>query len=152
MAISATISVDKSWVTCGQKVRCLLTISNTGGADVKVTAVSRAQLSSSASNTESLPTPPNVTVPAGGNLVLPWLEVLACDIKPASQEFQFGIGATVYTDDGSVAVAPPATVIAVPARSGQSPVPGLYPNPPVVGQLRLESNLNSGLLAAFTPS
>lgn len=173
MAITAVCSVQSpSWVINGQPVRVQCVISSTEASDVTVTSVMRSIVGSTQSMPGEVQIPANAnrTVPAGGSLTLNWQQSYAVGLKPASTEFQFSVGATIYTSNGAVTAATAASVVVVPPTNGTpvtpgsvtpyvpaagpvaavstaGPLPGAYPNPPVAGQMRLESNFNSGLVA-----
>lgn len=143
MAITASIALGAATVPTLQQVSALLTVSNSGGSAVLVSAVVPTYVVSGGTQVPGainmgLPnTGPgqNVTVPAGGALTtLGWsLVPMAPNVgvynanpfpsagvggvpivplQPESQPAQqvYSIGALVYTTDGAVTTATPATL------------------------------------------
>jgi hypothetical protein len=112
MAISAAIVLDRSQSQANQKVRAVLTVSNSGGNAVSVLNVSPFVKSAVQPN-------PNATVsaigqvvagqpvPAGGSLVLVWDTMIQTVNPPSNYDSapannNYNIGCLVYSDDGSI--------------------------------------------------
>ncbi len=171
MAITASISLARSVAQSHAKVDCVLTINNTGGAPVNLTAINPYVTPATASEPVNSLFPPKsgqTQIPAGGSISIPFTQVFWCNIQPVTNPvpFNFQIGCTVYTDDGSVTTAPPASVNIIPTQASISSVPGTiqptfansgqYPNLPASGHtsvpnsygwgFRFEDNLMSGLV------
>lgn len=112
MAIAASITLDRSQTQRNQKVRALLTVTNSGGNPVTVLNVTPFVQNS------AFPSPQfqtnavgqvvaNVVVPAGGSNTLVWDTMLETanpttnyDTPPSQNAYN--IGCLVYCDDGSV--------------------------------------------------
>lgn len=114
MAMTATISLSDSTPVTGQPVTAILTISNSGGSPVSMVAVNPyIQPTGLATYTENtavaLPSVnfgPNVTkvVTASGTLVITFPVVFHAPSTGYLNEGSdtFDVGATCYSDDGSV--------------------------------------------------
>lgn len=142
MAITASIALGSATVTTLTQVSALLTVSNSGGSAVLVSAVVPTCVVNGSTQVPGainmgLPNMgpgQNVTVPAGGNVVLNWSlvpmapnvgvynanpypsagvgGVAIVPLQPESQPAQqvYSIGALVYTTDGAVTTATPAVL------------------------------------------
>lgn len=112
MAITAVIAVEPSTASPNQQVAIACTISNSGGSDVEVTGIrpyARVDASNSEATAVNCGQPPfapasDMTVPAGGDLVLSWFAV---GFKPEvdGESFVYDMGAVIETSDGSVTTA-----------------------------------------------
>jgi hypothetical protein len=127
MAITATIVLDRSSTTRNQKVRALLTVSNSGGNPVTVlncvpfvqnTAFPEPQNSSTAIGQVA----PGTVIPAGGSNTLVWdtnfhtaNPMTNYDTSTLSNTYQ--IGCLIYGDDGSVTSPTVQTVTVVPTKN-----------------------------------
>jgi hypothetical protein len=176
MAILASCSVDQSIVPNGRKVSVVLAVANTGGSALTVTSIQPVVEPSRNNAAANVPLTigSNTTVAAGGTTYFAWTDVFRVNLQNGVPQFFYRVGATVTTSDGTVTAATQATVqvIAtqtttptspgappytpspgpVPAITEAAPLPGEDPNLPLGGQLRFESNLNSGLLdVVLTP-
>jgi len=112
MAISASISLDRSVTQCNQKVRALLTVSNSGANPVTVLNVIPNVQSAVAPNANATTSAigqvvANVIIPAGGSNTLVWDTMLETanpttnyDTPPSQNNYY--IGCNIYCDDGSV--------------------------------------------------
>jgi len=112
MAISASITLDRSVTQRNTKVRALLTVSNSGGNPVTILNVVPSVQSTVAPNANSTTSAKgqviaNVVIPAGGSNTLVWDTMLETanpttnyDVVPAQNAYN--IGCTIYGDDGSV--------------------------------------------------
>lgn len=126
MAMTATISTNpSSTAVTEQTVTAILVISNSGTVPVTVTSVQpTVQLTSSSAPTINsgvsigvINTGPNsnLTVPASGSLTITWpLSIHGPSTTYATQSGSntYSIGATVYSNDGSV-FAPTASTLTV---------------------------------------
>lgn len=129
MAITAVVTVNPSTAYINQNVVATLTISNSGLSDVNVTGISPLAYFTGTSNpdkvaggcalggTQSQQSGANVVVPASGSLVQTFNVVF---FAPSTRPVYSGgggtydVGATVYTNDGSVTAATVATVTVNP--------------------------------------
>jgi hypothetical protein len=110
MAITATIALTPSTIVAGNPkgVTAELTVSNSGSDDVtirNVTPIAEVHGGSAASVCVASGVPPigpgfNITVPAGGSLVIPW-GVVAHGPTARGTNY-YDIGAEVLTSDGSI--------------------------------------------------
>ena len=112
MAISASITLDRSVTQRNQKVRALLTVSNSGGSPVTilnvVPFVQNAAFPSPQFQTNATgQVIANVIIPAGGSNTLVWDTMLETANpttnydSPPSQN-NYNIGCLIYGDDGSI--------------------------------------------------
>jgi len=127
MAITATIALDRSQTTRTQKVRALLTVSNSGGNPVTILNVSpfvqnsafpEPQLSSTAIGQVVA----NVIIPAGGSNTLVWDTNFHNANPPSNYDVptlnnNYNIGCLVYGDDGSVTSPTVQPVLVIPAKN-----------------------------------
>lgn len=127
MAITATIVLDRSQTTRTQKVRALLTVSNSGGSPVTIlnvvpfvqnSAFPEPQSSSAAIGKVIA----NVIIPAGGSNTMVWDTNLHTanpkgnyDTPPAQNTYN--IGCLIYGDDGSVTSPTVQTVTIIPEKN-----------------------------------
>jgi len=112
MAITATIVLDRSVTQRNQKVRALLTVSNSGANPVTILNVVPTVQSSVAPNPNSTTSArgqvvANVIIPAGGSNTLVWDTMLETanpttnyDVAPSQNNYN--IGCLIYGDDGSI--------------------------------------------------
>ena len=112
MAISASITLDRSVTQRNQKVRALLTVSNSGANPVTILNVVPFVQSTVAPNPNSTTSAigqvvANVVIPASGSNTLVWDTMLETGNptgnydSPPSQN-AYNIGCLIYGDDGSV--------------------------------------------------
>lgn len=111
--LSGTITLDRSVTQRNQKVRALLTVSNSGGNPVTVLSVVPFVQNSAFPNLPNYQTNAvgqvvaNVIIPAGGSNTLVWDTMLETANpttnydSPPSQN-AYNIGCLIYGDDGSV--------------------------------------------------
>lgn len=127
MAITATITLDRSQTTRTQKVRALLTVSNSGGNPVTIlnvapfvqnSAFPEPQLSSAAIGKVVA----NVIIPASGSNTMVWDTILHTanpktnyDVSTLSNTYN--IGCLVYGDDGSITSPTVQTVTVIPEKN-----------------------------------
>src|SRR5271166_1179081 len=108
--LSGVITLDRSLTQRNQKVRALLTVSNSGGNPVTVLNVVPFVQSTVAPNSNSTLSAigqvvANVVIPAGGSNTLVWDTMLETANpttnydSPASQN-AYNIGCLIYGDDG----------------------------------------------------
>jgi hypothetical protein len=124
MAITASVALSSATATAGQRVAVALTVSNSGGSAVTVTAI-RPMMSPANSTKETTsvaqgmaPLGPGMTVSvaASGSTVfsydiVPFTPTSGYGLAmPASQVYD--VGATVYTSDGAVTDATSTTLTA----------------------------------------
>lgn len=130
MAITATVSLAQTPIGYNQKSQALVTVSNSGGADVSLTRLQLKLLPTGSDNsqinmvsqTSSLPRGFGQVLvsPAGGSVVVPADLVVLAPQVVANGNLSQSIGATysisadVYTSDGSVTSATPATLTITP--------------------------------------
>src|SRR3972149_3021376 len=151
MAMSATIAVNRAYITAGEPINIALTIKNTSGSAVNVSDVCTF-IDPDYSGTIGKPhmgAGANLVVPASGTLTMYCSQTFFAGIQNLTKQFLYTVGATVYTDDASVfAASPTCNINVVPTRTNSSEIsialPGAFPNPPLDGQLRFESNFSSG--------
>jgi hypothetical protein len=118
MAITATIAVSPSSVAAGVSppVNVVLTVSNSGADDVNITSITpivEPTSDTKGSVPVSMGVPPlgpgrNVTVPAGGSLVVPWS--LSVHGPQYRGTVYYDVGAIVKTSNGSTTVPTVATL------------------------------------------
>jgi hypothetical protein len=124
MALTAAITLSSATCVAEQSVACTCTVSNSGAAAVTVLSITpTAPINGTTQETTSIakgqpPTGPGMTVSvaASGSTAFTWPMVphapttdgTSTPAEPAS--LVYSIGATVYTSDGAVTVATPATV------------------------------------------
>jgi hypothetical protein len=114
MAITASIALGDSSASPGQRVGVVLTVSNSGGSAVTVTAVtpmmspSGSTKESVAGNSGTVPLGPGMTVSvaASGSTTFAY-QVVAFAPQPGGllanpASYVYDIGATVYTSDGAI--------------------------------------------------
>ena len=127
MAITATIALDRSTTTRTQKVRALLTVSNSGANPVTIlnvapfvqnTAFPEPQNSSTAIGQVVA----NVIIPPSGSNTMVWDTNLHTanpktnyDVSTLSNTYN--IGCLVYGDDGSVTSPTVQTVTVIPEKN-----------------------------------
>lgn len=121
MAISASIALDRSVTQKNQKVRALLTVSNSGANPVTVLSVVPSVNSTVAPNPNSTTNAigqvvANVVIPAGGSNTLVWDTMLEThnplsnyDTLPTQNNYN--IGCLIYCDDGSITSPTPQPVL-----------------------------------------
>lgn len=127
MAITATITLDRSTTTRTQKVRALLTVSNSGANPVTIlnvapfvqnTAFPEPQLSSAAIGQVVA----NVVIPASGSNTLVW-DTNIHSTNPKSNydvptlNNTYNIGCLIYGDDGSLTSPTVQTVQVIPEKN-----------------------------------
>lgn len=122
MAVTASIAVSDATLTAGQKTTVTLTVSNSGGAAVLVTGIQPTVTPNGLSSQAvavAIGQPMwgaafSQSVAASGSTTFSWEIVPNAPTTsyglamPAS--YVYSIGATVYTNDGSITVATPTTV------------------------------------------
>lgn len=122
MAMSASIAVSSATAKAGQTVNALMSVSNSGAADVLVMGIEpstvpnglTAQTCAVAQGRPALGGAFNQVVAAGGSATFGWALVFHAPTtseglaEPAS--LVYSVGATLYSNDGSVTEATPATV------------------------------------------
>ena len=128
MAITATITLDRSTSTANQKVRALLTVSNSGANPVTIlnvvpfvqnSAFPEPQNSSVALG-QTIEA--NTIVPASGSNTLVW-DTMINTVNPVSNyevptlNNTYNIGCTLYCDDGSVTSPTVQTVTIIPPKN-----------------------------------
>lgn len=113
MAISASIVLDRSQTQRNQKVRAVLTVSNSGGNPVTILNVAPFVQNSALTSLPNYQTNAvgqvvaNVVIPAGGSNTLVWDTMLETANpttnydSPPSQN-NYNIGCLIYGDDGSI--------------------------------------------------
>lgn len=115
MAMSATIALSSATAKINQVITATLTISNSGGSPVNVTSIQPVlKLTGAPSNdfpaanagVASLGPGENVTVPAGGTLVMPFGAVFFA----SSGSTTYDVGAVCQSNDGSIFSPTAATV------------------------------------------
>ncbi len=125
MAMTATIaSIPASTAVIGQPITMVLTISNSSGSAVHMTNIAPYALATGATN-PTINTPvsfgpinfgpnANLTVPASGSLSLSFQATFHAPSSGVLSEIAqtYSIGATCYSDDGSVFI-PTADTITV---------------------------------------
>jgi septal ring-binding cell division protein DamX len=124
MAITASVALSSATATTGQRVAVALTVSNSGGSAVNVTAIrpmmspqnSTKETTSVAQGVVALGPGATVSVAASGSTVFAY-DIIANTptsgyglAMPASQVYD--VGATVYTSDGAVTDATSTTLTA----------------------------------------
>lgn len=122
MAITASIALTSATAKSGQRTTATLTISNSGGAAVLLTAIQPTVVPSGLT-TQAVAVAVGVpmfggawpnSIPASGTLVIPFEVVAQAPTtsyglaEPAS--IAYSVGATLNTNDGSITVATPATL------------------------------------------
>lgn len=151
MAVTASIAVTNSAMNSNARVDAVLTIVNGDAVAVNLKSIStwvQTAYSQLHNANTAVPNSGVTQIPAGGSITVPFSEVFFCSVQNVQPEFNFQVGATVYTDSVPTPVvsAVPAVVSITPTQGLIGSVnPGQFPNLPVPGQLRFESNLNSGL-------
>lgn len=124
MAISATIALSSSTSLSTQKVTATITVTNSGAADVLVSAVAPKAVPSGLTTQSialSLGVCPiggafNSTVAASSTLKLSFPVVAHAPITPSPGTLTnptsqaYSIGALIYTSDGSITDATPSTL------------------------------------------
>ncbi len=158
MAIQAVLSCDNSCVTAGFKVVFTLVVSNTGGAPVNILEISPwvdaigdtfANVPTALESLKVVAISGKTQIPAAGSLTFSWPAVYFAspDKGGLKQPWSYPAGVSVRTDDGSVTQ---SNVLGIAVTTPQPYVlglnPGQYPQMPTPGQLRFESNQNSGLI------
>lgn len=123
MAITAAMTVASATAKAGQRVACTCTVTNSGVGAVNVTAIQPVvtingqteQDVAAAAGVPGLGPGATVTVAGGGGTLAKTWDVVAHApttsygfATPAS--LVYSVGATVYTSDGSIAAATPATI------------------------------------------
>lgn len=123
MAITATMAVSSATPKSGQRVACTVTVSNSGGADVNVTAIVPLLTPTGGTRRDvagcvgvpMLGGAFSVSVAAGGSSKFSW-DVLAhspitsygVGAEPAS--YVYDVGALIHTSDGAITAATTTTL------------------------------------------
>jgi hypothetical protein len=130
MAITATIALDQTPIGYNQKARALVTVNNSAGAPVNLVRLQLKVLPTGSDNSQINMISPHSALPRGfgqvlvapatGSIVVPVDYLLQAPQVVASGNLSQSIGATysvgadVYTSDGAVTTATPATVTITP--------------------------------------
>ena len=124
MAITATITLSAATAKSGQRRVATCTVSNSGGAAVNVTGITPTmpingrtdEVTSVAQTHPCLGGGVTTSVAAGGSTKFSW-DVVAHEpttnlftVGAEASSLVYSVGATIYTSDGSVTVATPATL------------------------------------------
>jgi hypothetical protein len=125
--LSASIALDRSQTQVNQKVRALLTVSNSGANPVTILNVVPFVNSTVDPNPNSVSAAigqviANVVIPAGGSNTLVWDTMIETvnppsnyDTPPANNNYN--IGCLIYGDDGSITSPTVQTVLVVPGSN-----------------------------------
>ncbi len=146
MAISAQLQVANACLPSGTPANFVLTLTNTGSAAVNVQTLQVTATSNVLQN-------PNISylnkqIPANGSLSFPFSGAFYTVFS--SQEMNYQVIVTAFTDDGSVTASNPVLVsVSTTAEASSGTLPGAFPLMPVLGQLRFESNLLSAMTIAL---
>lgn len=124
MAITATIALSAATAKSGQRRTVTCTVSNSGGADVYVTGIvpkmpingRTDEVTSVALSAPYLGPGKTTSVAAGGSTAFSW-QVTAHEpttnlftVGAEASSLVYSCGATIYTSDGAITTATPATL------------------------------------------
>jgi hypothetical protein len=134
MAITATIAVSNSSVSANESIDVTVEVTNGGVASVNVEAVQMTMTPNpSVIGQPAVSIMAPVTIAASAKAYFPVSAVGFAPQRPGDPMIQYTISAIVYLTDGTGTSATSATVFTSPPDAVM----------PTVGQVRLDSNLNS---------